>query len=424
MIGLVDCNNFFVSCERIFAPELEGRPVAVLSNSDGVVVARSAELKALNIPMGEPYFRLKPLAEQLGIVFRSSNYELYADISRRVMMILREESPVVEQYSIDEAFLRLNFTTREETATFAEHLRAKILRWVGMPVSIGIAPTRTLAKIANHLGKKEGRGCFLWPEEMASAKEILRRIPPEEIWGIGGRTAAKLWRMGLRNAEQLSQWDFQETAQKFGVCLGRTVAELQGHEAISWEGFGDATDSTTCSRVFGQPVTELATLREAIATYAEKASARLREMRRKAQGCTVFLIYYPEYAPHPMDGGYAVRSVLFPHPTWNNGEINHRILPVLPEIFSKGRRYKKGGVTFWGLQAENQLPGELFEEMEQGRGAIAERALEVMDDLNKTYGKGTLRPLAGGLDDTAWRMRRDFLTPRYTTSWHDLPVAW
>ncbi len=423
MIGLVDCNNFFVSCERIFAPELEGRPVAVLSNSDGVVVARSPELKALKIPMGEPYFRLKPLAESLGIVFRSSNYELYADISRRVMMILREESPVVEQYSIDEAFLRLNLSLEEDYEHFAVGLRSKILRWVGMPVSVGIAPTRTLAKIANHLGKKEGRGWFFWPKEKDAVQKLLRETPLGEIWGIGGRTATKLWRLGLRNAAQLCAWDYQETARKFGVCLGRTVAELQGHEAIPWEGYGDATDSTTCSRVFGQPVTEIATLREAIATYAEKAAARLREMQRKAQGCTVFLVYYPEYDPHPMEGGYAVRSVLFPHPTWNNGEINQKILPLLPELFSAGRRYKKGGVTFWGLHPENQLPEDLYAEEEASRG-IAEDALTVMDELNKRFGRGTLRPLAGGLDDSAWRMRRDFLTPHYTTSWHDLPLAW
>ena len=417
MIGLVDCNNFFVSCERIFDRSLVGRPVAVLSNNDGCVIARSAELKALGIPMGEPYFRIKDIAPYLGIQFRSSNYELYGDISRRVIAILQEYAPVVEQYSIDEAFLQLTLPPDGDYLAFAASLRARILQWVGMPVSIGFANTRTLAKAANHIAKKRDDGIFLMPD---NPSELLARIPVEDIWGIGFRLAKKLPLIGYRTALDLARMPHDECLRRFNICLARTVAELNGHSVVGHGEYNTATQSTTCSRAFGAPVVELQELREAVASYADTAAEKMRQMQRKAIGATIFLLTFPEYGPHPQDASATSLGIPFRRPTSNSSEILAQLAPLLPRMFQPGRRYKKAGVTFWGLDRPPLEQLELFQPPHAP--PVRDNALAAADQINREYGRGTIRLLAEGLQQP-WKMRRNLKTPRYTTSWDELPLV-
>ncbi|MBQ7652254.1 MAG: Y-family DNA polymerase, partial [Victivallales bacterium] len=330
MVGLVDCNNFFVSCERIFEPALEGRPVAVLSNNDGVVVARSKELKALGVPMGEPYFRLKELAPLYGIAFRSSNYELYGDISRRVMEVLSEDSPMLEQYSIDEAFIHISLKLSEEQepsaayTEYATHLRKKLLKWIGMPVGVGFAQTKTLAKIANHTAKKLDSGVFVMPRP---DHDLLREIPVGDVWGVGRRIADRLASIGIRNARALAEMDPHDVRRRFSVCLLRTVYELNGIKAIDYGEFDSPTKTATCSRAFGMPVTEFSDLRESIAEYTETAARRIREIGRKANGCSLYLQIYPEYHPVPLEGGFVSDNIPLKRPTSNTSEILAQIFP-------------------------------------------------------------------------------------------------
>ena len=229
MIGLVDGNNFYVSCERVFDPRLEGRPVAVLSNNDGCCVSRSQEFKALGIPMGTPYFKLKPDIERLGLVLRSSNYELYGDLSRRVIATLQEFVPRVEQYSIDEAFIHPAEPDGADFDALGRRIRATVLKWVGIPCGVGFAPTKTLAKIANHIGKKSPSGVFVMPRDPS---DVLRATPVEEVWGVGRRLAPKLSALGIRTAFGLASRDDSEIKRKFGVVLARTAMELRGTPCI------------------------------------------------------------------------------------------------------------------------------------------------------------------------------------------------
>ena len=423
MVGLVDCNNFFVSCERIFEPALEGRPVAVLSNNDGVVVARSKELKALGVPMGEPYFRLKDIAPLYGIVFRSSNYELYGDISRRVMEVLREDSPMLEQYSIDEAFIHISLKHSEEqepSAAYSEYaalLRQKLLKWIGMPVGVGFAQTKTLAKIANHTAKKMASGVFVMPRP---DYDLLKKVPVGDVWGVGRRIADRLMSIGIRDARALAEMEPHDVRRRFSICLLRTVYELNGLNAIDYGEFDSPTKTTTCSRAFGMPVTEFSDIRESIAEYTETAARRIREIGRKANGCSIYLQIYPEHLPVPLDGGFVSDNIPLKRPTNNTSEILAQILPRLQLIFVNGRRYKKSGVTLWGLDVRQQEQLELFTPPEQP--PLPTKLYRTLDMLNERYGRGTIRTLASGMEKN-WKMQRNLLTRHYTTRWDELATV-
>lgn len=423
MVGLVDCNNFFVSCERIFEPALEGRPVAVLSNNDGVVVARSRELKALGVPMGEPYFRLKDLAPLYGIVFRSSNYELYGDISRRVMEVLREDSPILEQYSIDEAFIHINLKLHESEdvskaySEYAAHLREKLLKWIGMPVGIGFAQTKTLAKIANHTAKKLDSGLFVMQQP---DYDLLREVPVGDVWGVGRRIADRLMSIGIRNAHALAEMEPHDVRRRFNVCLLRTVYELNGVNAIDYGEFDSPTKTATCSRAFGMPVTEFSDIRESIAEYTETAARRIREIGRKANGCSIYLQIYPEYHPVPLEGDFVSDNLPLKRPTSNTSEILAQILPRLPLIFVSGRRYKKSGVTLWGLDVRQEEQLELFTQPE--KPPLPTKLYSTLDMINKRYGRATVQTLASGMEKN-WKMQRNLLARHYTTRWDELATV-
>ena len=413
MIGLVDGNNFYVSCERVFDPRLEGKPVAVLSNNDGCCVSRSNEFKALGIPMGTPYFKLKPDIKRLGIILRSSNYELYGDLSRRVIATLREFVPAVEQYSIDEAFI---YPAEGDDADFdalGRHIRETVLKWVGIPCGVGFAPTKTLAKIANHIGKKTAGGVFVMPRD---PMPVLRATPVGEVWGVGRRLAPKLEALGIRTAAEFAAHDDARIKRKFGVTLARTQMELRGKPCIADDDPDAASQSVSCSRSFGHPVTELADLEEAVADYAARAAEKLRRERLLASGANVYFVMYPECQPVALPEGIAATTAMFDAPTDDTGRIAAALRAKLPGLFVKGRRYKKAGVIFFGLESADVRQGDLFATEGQGESS---KLYKVVDSLNARFGRGTVFSLGEGIGKP-WRMKRGMLTASYTTDWGQL----
>ncbi len=415
MYGLIDCNNFFVSCERVFDLSLVGRPVAVLSNNDGCVISRSNELKALGVPMGMPFFQLRPMIEAHGIQIRSSNYELYADMSRRVMDVLASQVPLVEQYSIDEAFLELRPQPGFDVAAFGASLRERIGKWVGIPVSIGFATTRTLAKIANHIGKKSAAGVFVMPPDIMP---VLTELPVEEVWGVGRRSRDKLRRLGILTAGQLASADHKELTRKFNVCLARTALELRGIPALAPEDMEKPAQSLTCSRSFGRPVFELAELREAMAYYIATAAAQLRQQNQLASGANVFFQYVLDEPGRNRDVAWANTgaTVMFDHPTAADGAMLAAIAPVLASIFIPNRRYRKAGIMFIGLESTSTRQLNLFVDQKDQRH---DRLYDAVDKINREFGRGSVFHLAQGIEKP-WLMRREHLSPCFTTKWSDI----
>ncbi len=413
MIGLVDGNNFFVSCERVFDPSLEGVPVAVLSNNDGCCISRSNELKKIGIAMGTPYFQLKPLMEKYGIKIRSSNYELYGDMSRRIIAILHERFPVVEQYSIDEAFVFSSPPPGTDFFRLGCAIRKLLLQWTGIPCGIGFAKTKTLAKIANHIGKKSPSGVFVMPD---AAQQILEKIPTAEVWGVGRKLAPHLERLGIRNAWLLARQDHVEIKKTFSVSLARTVLELQGTSCIKGDNEEELSRSISCSRSFGKPATEMSEIEESIAAYTANAAAKLRKEKQFASGINIYCQFFPEHAPAPLAGGFRSCSVIFPYPTDDTTRIMQALRPKMKEIFIPGRRYKKTGVIFFGLEPAGRQPYDFFVPEKTQESS---RLFSIVDKINSKYGKGTLITLGEGLEKP-WQMKRDHLSRKFTTSWNDL----
>ncbi len=415
MIGLVDGNNFYVSCERVFDPSLEGKPVAVLSNNDGCCVSRSYEFKALNIPMGTPFFQLKPIIQRYGLILKSSNYELYGDLSRRVIATLNTFTPDVEQYSIDEAFIHVNLPAGSDYFEFGKTVRRTVLQWVGIPCGIGFAKSRTLAKIANHIGKKQPTGVFIMPED---SRSILENLPVSEVWGVGRHLTEKVEKIGIRTAWQLACADTSDIRKKFSIVLVKTVLELRGESVIEHEDSNALSQSITHSRTFGQPVTEFNDLVESVCTYTARAAEKLRREHQQAAGVNVYFQYYPEYVPVRLNGGFTSTTIPFELPTSNTGNMLKAITPCLRRIFIPGRRYKKSGVLFFGLEAESGRQEDLFADTRKQEKE--DRLSKAIDKINSKFGRGTLFHLSEGIDKK-WQMRRDMLTPNYTTSWNQLP---
>ena len=415
MTGLVDGNNFFVSCERVFDLSLENRPVAVLSNNDGCCISRSNEFKALNIPMGTPYFKLKPFIQSYGLVLKSSNYRLYADMSHRMIETLRGMVQSVEQYSIDEAFIFPELDGSADYYRFGKAVRQRLLKWVGIPCGVGFAPNRTLAKIANHLGKKSPEGVFVMPEDR---QKILEKVPVSEVWGVGRKLAPKLEHLGIRNAWQLAMQDPVAMQKRFSVLTARIIMELRGATALTGENPDDPAQSISYSRSFGYPVTALSELSESVAVYTAHAAEKLRQEKLCASGIVVYFTSYPQYRADGENTAAATTSlsVVFDVPTDDTGKMLSLISPRLPEIYSPDLRYKKSGVIFFGLESAQFCQNDLFSNLPQRDGSALYQAV---DALNARYGKNTLFTLGAGVKKN-WQMRRDLLSPEYTTCWDDL----
>lgn len=407
---MVDGNNFFVSCERVFDPSLEGKPVAVLSNNDGCCISRSNEFKALGIAMGTPYFQIRNVP---GLILRSSNYELYGDLSRRVISVLNTLVPNVEQYSIDEAFIHPGMNDESDFYSFGCVVRQRVLKWVGIPCGVGFAPTKTLAKIANHIGKKTPSGVFVMP---ADPKDVLEKTPVSEVWGIGRRLAPQLERLGIRNAWQLSQKDPAVMQKKFNVNLGRTIMELRGIQCFEEDDPEEASKSITCSRSFGYPVVTFHELEESVAVYTAKAAEKLRKEKLCAAGANVYFQMYPEYEPSPRPAGTTAITVTFPVPTDDTSRMLAAIFPKLKTIFIDGRRYKKSGVMFFGLESSDSVQPDLFSPIPKKEHS---ELFKTVDLLNKKFGRGTVFTLSEGIEKK-WQMKREMLSKHYTTDWNEL----
>jgi DNA polymerase V len=421
-LALVDCNNFYVSCERVFNPKLEGVPVVVLSNNDGCVVSRSNEVKALGIKMAEPWFKIEKLAKQHGIIAFSSNYALYGDLSARVMSILSTFSPRQEIYSIDECFLDLDGFDPQSLVAYGQTIRQTIKRNVGIPVCVGIADTKTLAKLANHCAKKKLAGadsvCDFGRLDDAQRSELFAGIPVGEVWGVGPGITQKLLTMGIKTVEDLRTANAEKIRSQFSVVLARTVSELNGIPCIELEEAGTPRQQIMVSRSFGSPVIELDDLAESVAYFATSAAEKLRQDGSVAASVCVYIRTNPFKEDDPQYQQSLV--VLLSQSTDDTMKLVSAALNGLKAIYRSGFNYKKSGVLLMGLQAKETIQATLFDDpVEQAKSASMMRT---MDAINQKMGSGCLTIAASGIQHR-WAMRRDRKSPNYTTDWNELPMV-
>ncbi|SMP51849.1 Y-family DNA polymerase [Noviherbaspirillum suwonense] len=423
--ALVDCNNFYVSAERVFNPKLEDCPVVVLSNNDGCAVARSAEAKALGIQMGAPWFQLQPLVKQHGLIGLSSNYTLYGDMSARVMQVLRTFTPDVEVYSIDESFLRIERMRQlwPCLVVMGQAIRTQVRQWTGIPVCVGIGPTKTLAKLANHIAKKNPQfgGVF----DMTTCPEgelvsLLSAIDVSETWGVGRRIAAKLDAMNIRTVENLRRASPKAIRLHFSVVLERTVAELQGISCLALEDVAPPKKQIVSSRSFGRMVMTYEELGEALSTYVLRAAEKLRVQKSVAGALQVFVMtnVFRETDPQYSNG----IVIPLPNPTNDTLKLVAAALYGLKRIYKPGYAYKKCGVMLMDLSPQHQRQGSLFSQVEDV-ARHSDALMSVLDSINARYGRDTLTVAAAGTRNT-WVARAENKTPCYTTRWSELPKAW
>lgn len=423
LFGLVDVNNFYVSCERAFNPRLANVPVVVLSNNDGCAVARSNEVKALGVKMGAPWFQMKALARQHGIVALSSNYTLYGDMSNRVVSILREFSPDIEVYSIDESFLRVETVAHlyGGATAMGQAMRHRIRKWTSLPVCAGFGESKTLAKLANHLAKKnpEFDGvCDLTALTDEERRQWMAKIEVGEVWGVGRRIAARLQAMGIRSVLDLASADLKLIRRQFGVVLERTVSELQGTSCLELDDLADPKQQIMASRSFGEMVEDLAELGEAVAWHIDRAAEKLRDQGSVAGAVYVFIQTNrfrqadPQYNP----------GVVVPLADVSDDTraLTTAALKGLRHIYRPGYWYKKCGVMLMELTAKQQRQDTLFDDA--AARAKSAKLMVAMDAVNSVWGRGTLRTGAAGMSK-GWAMRSENRSPRYTTSWDELPMA-
>jgi DNA polymerase V len=421
-ISLVDCNNFYVSCERLFQPGLEGKPVVVLSNNDGCVVSRSQEVKDLGIKMAAPWFQLKPLAKRHGIIALSSNYALYADISSRVMRLLSQYSPNQEVYSIDECFLDLTgMDGIADLTSYAQTIRGTIKQCVGIPVCIGIAPSKTLAKLANHVAKKQKQYygvCDFNAMTTRMLDNLLARIDVGEVWGVGRRSTERLQQMGIGTVLELKYSPARRVSAEFGVVMERIVAELNGVACIGLDEITPPRQQIICSRSFGVPVSVLADLEQAVIAYASRAAEKLRSQLSIAGGMQVYI----RTNPHKDDVPQYQQSTLvpLPEPTDDSRLLCRAALVGLREIYRSGYRYQKAGVILTGIIPAASRPRTLFDDAAAQQKSAA--LMETLDRINRRMGSGTMQLLGEGVGKS-WAMRRGNVSQCYTTEWDELAVA-
>lgn len=409
-IALIDCNNFYVSCERVFDASLRGRPVVVLSNNDGCVVSRSEEAKALGVGMGAPLFKVRDLVDRHDIKIRSSNYALYADMSQRVMAALQEFTPEVEVYSIDEAFVGLDGRLRD-LGELGREIRGKVGRWTGVPVSIGIAKTKTLAKLTNRLAKhSEKCGGVLDLACSPYLDEALARTPVEKVWGVGPAHARRLKANGITDALKLREVDTRWARKVMTLAGARVVLELRGVSCLPLEVAPPPRKSVACTRSFGAATESLAELKEAVASYVTRAAEKLRRARMAASVVTVF-VQTDRYAPGPQYFNAGTHELAYP--TDATQELQRYALDALARIFRDGYSYRKAGVLLHGLSPAGQLSLRLFDEERWER---FRDVMTAVDAINRRWGEGTVRFAAAQPGKRArWHTKTECRSPRYTT---------
>lgn len=419
MFALVDVNSFYTSCETVFRPDLKGKPIVVVSNNDGCVISRSAEAKALGVKMGEPFFKLKTNTYSAKIYVFSSNYTLYADLSERVMQTLTDIAPATEIYSIDEAFINLSGVSNcMSLAAFGHEMRNQVLRNTGLTVGVGIAQTKTLAKLANFAAKKwRGTGGVVDLSSRDRQRKLLPLVPVEEVWGVGRRIAKKLNAMGIETASDLAESSLWVIRKHFNVVLERTVRELRGDPCLTLEEFARTKQQIICSRSFGNRITLYGDMHQAICAYAERAAEKLRSEHQFCRFISVFL----RTSPHAENEIYyanqaAVKLML---PSNDTRDILRAATDALDRIWLEGPRYMKAGVMLADFFSSGVAQLNLFDEHSPRANSAA--LMETIDRLN-TSGKGKIWFAGQGIEKS-WAMKRDMLSPAYTTKYADLPIA-
>lgn len=417
-IALIDVNNFYVSCERVFNPKLVGRPVVVLSNNDGCAVARSNEVKALGVPMGAPWFKMKDLARQHGIIALSSNYALYADMSNRVMSILRQFSPDQEVYSIDESFLDLSGFAKRDLVKYAQQMRHQILQWTGLPVCVGIGATKTLAKLANHCAKKQPVFNGVCNFNAMVSKELdglLSEIEVGEIWGVGRRLAPRLQALGYHSVLDLKRANPEALRQQFSVVMEKTIRELNGTVCIELEELMPAKKQILSSRSFGQPVRDYNSLAESITLYMSRAAEKLRRQHSFAGSVHVYIRTSPFKPDDPFYSNGM--TIPLPTPTDDTRQLVNIALWVLKQIYKPNYNYAKAGVMLTELVPAQGLQSDLFSQIQVNPKST--QLMHTIDSINRRLGKESIKLASEGFR-RPWKMRQENKSPAYTTQWNDL----
>lgn len=432
MFALIDGNNFYVSCERVFRPALQGLPVVVLSNNDGCCVARSNEAKDLGIKMAQPWFEVKHFEQSAGLVGLSANFVLYGDMSDRMMSLAAGLGPTQEVYSIDESFIGLHGVPGD-LAHRAMCVRERILQWIGIPTCVGIAPTKTLAKLANHIAKTAERKPGSYPDDLAQVcnldalpasdfEAVLRATEVGDVWGVGRRIGRQLVDSGVRSVWDLLNMDCAAVRSRWGVVLERTVRELRGQSCISLDDAAESKQQIACTRSFGRPVSDLPPLIEAVSEFAGRAGEKLRGQGGLAGQVLVFV----RTSPFRQGPQYS-RSVTVPlrRPTADSRALAQAAIKGLRSIYREGYDYAKAGVMLMELQDADVEQGELGLVTEPEGTRDANRLMAALDAVNGRFGKGVIHVASTGQSrpKRVWGMRQERRTPQYTTRWADVPLA-
>ncbi len=430
MKAIIDCNSFYASCERVFQPQLIGRPIVVLSNNDGCIIARNDEAKLLDIPMGGPYFMAKDICERKGVSVFSSNYALYGDLSRRVMETIASVYPDIEVYSIDECFMDIDEKYVTDLHAFGRSITERVIQWTGVPVSIGIAPTKVLSKVANRLSKKDKaryKGVYVI-QTAAEIEDALRRTQVGDVWGVGWNSVKKLHNLGIDTAYKLSLMSETWAHKNLGGVVGvRLIRELNGSPCRGQAAGLDHKQHIASTRSFGRAVTTLSELKEAIATYTSRAAEKLRSQGSAAGGIYVFARTYKDDRCYDMiemneetgkrEGAGRHRSL--PFATDSTNELIKYATQAAEEIYREDLRYKKAGVMLYDLVPQDAIQQHLFEtNTDNPKNKAISKAL---DYINKRMGNDTINFAANGVN-TNWKMRCELRSPCYTTKWSDIMV--
>ena len=422
MKAIVDCNSFYCSCEKLFRPGLNKKPVVVLSNNDGCIVSRTDEAKQLGIPMAGPYFESKHLIQKNDVAAFSSNYNLYGDLSMRVMETLRTIAGKnnVEVYSVDEAFVDLNAVSFDELYETAKMLKDTVEMWAGISVSVGIAPTKTLAKLANHIAKKNkiASGCVTVLATKEEQKIALKKTRINNIWGVGGAYANKLVNLGITNAWELATMSEQWAHQNLGGVVGvRLIKELNGEQAIDMKEPLVEKKMIATTRMFGSPVSDINDIKEAVATYTSRAAEKLRRQYSAAKVISVFVVKKEQN--HNLNfhqGGTIATSTVLPAPTSITHELIKPALELVDKLYKRGNEYKKAGVMLSGLVPDRSMQGNLF--LPETKNC-ERKLMEMIDNINFSQRDDILKFASSGTTRD-WKMRQELRSGRYTTRWEEL----
>lgn len=420
VFALVDCNNFFVSCERIFRPDLEGKPVVVLSSNDGCAVARSNEAKALGIPMGAPAFKYRDLFKREKVIPFSANFELYGDISKRIIRILTELTPRTEIYSIDEAFLELSQLANTDYAAIARTLRERIWNEVGVPVSVGIATSKTLAKLASEYAKSQPQlhGVADLTSNTQLRTTALAKTELEHVWGVGWRLAPKLRAEGISTAAELAQLSTRRARQLMGVRGDQLVRELRGETCFELQILGTKPKSISRTRTFGEDTNQFHILESALASFATQAAYRLRQSGQITRRAGLFA------TTNRHKPGFRTwsKEIVFSTPTSDTGTLITSLINTMSELFEPNQFYHRAGVWLHDFQPASYLQTDLFGQTDLSAFTKSQQRMQSLDNLNSRFGRSTVRYAAEDLART-WQPIRKLCSPHYTTDWDDLPTV-